>query len=309
MNYSLKLFSYSLLCVFSFTLAFPCYALDPEPRKWNHVPMDTNFAGAAYVYTEADIFIDPVLKLEDVEMEMKTLGGVYIRTFELFGKSARIDLTQGYKEATWTGLLDGTPGSTSRSGWSDTLVRFGINLYGAPPLRGEEFFAYRSKQKVETIVGVGLVVRLPTGDYEEDKLLNLGQNRFVFRPQLGFVHNRGKWTTELTGEIAFHTENDEFFNGNKLEQAPMYILIGHLMRSFKPGQWLGLSFGGEYGGKLTLNDIDNDDTTQLNVGWAVNYVHPLSRQASIKFKYIGIRRKELTGFDSETLVISGAYAW
>ena len=309
MGFSHKFFRYSLFIALSITQVFPSYALDPEPRKWNHVPMDTNFAGAAYVYTEADISLDPVLKLEDVEMKMDTLGGVYIRSFELFGKSARIDLTQGYKEATWTGLLDGNPGSTSRSGWSDTLVRFGINLYGAPPLRGEEFFAYRAKHKVETIVGVGLVVRLPTGDYEEDKLLNLGQNRFVFRPQLGFVHNRGKWTTELTGEIAFHKENDEFFNGNTLEQKPMYVLIGHLMRSFKPGQWLGLSFGGEYGGDFKLNGVDKQDTTQLNVGWALNYVHPLSRQASIKFKYIGIRRKELTGFDAETLVISGAYAW
>lgn len=309
MGFSHKFFRYSLFFVLSITQVFPCYALDPEPRKWNHVPMDTNFAGAAYVYTEADIFVDPVLKLEDVNMEMSTWGGVYIRTFELFEKSARIDITQTYKQASWTGMLDGTPGSRSVSGWGDTFVRFGINLYGAPPLRGEEFFAYRAKHKVESIVGVGLVVRLPTGAYEEDRLLNLGQNRFVFRPQLGFVHNRGKWTTELTGEIAFHMENDEFFNGNTLEQEPMYVLIGHLMRSFKPGQWLGLSFGGEHGGDFTLNGVDKADTTQLNVGWAVNYVHPLSRQASIKFKYIGIRRKELSGFDAETLVISGAYAW
>jgi len=309
MNFSQKSISYPLFFVFSVTLAFPCFALDPEPRKWNHVPMDVNFVGAAYVYTEADIFVDPVLRLEDVNMEMTTWGGVYIRTFELFEKSARVDVIQTYKQASWTGILDGVPGSRSVSGWGDTFVRFGINLYGAPPLLGEEFFAYRSEHKVESIVGVGLVVRLPTGDYENDRLLNLGQNRFVFRPQLGFVHNHGKWTTEVTGEIAFHAENSEFFNGNSLEQAPMYILIGHLMRSFKPGQWLGLSFGGEYGGEFTLNGVDNDDTTQLNVGWALNYVHPLSRQASIKFKYIGLRRKEVTGFDSETLVISGAYAW
>ena len=304
-----KFLSGLLFCLFYIGVVFQCFALDPEPRKWNHVPIDANFVGIAYVYTEADIFFDPVLQLENVEMKMNTLGGAYIRTFELFNKSARIDIIQAYKEASWTGLLEGAPASTSRSGWSDTLVRFGINLYGAPPLRGEEFFAYRAKHKVETIVGVGLVVRLPTGDYEEDKLLNLGQNRFVFRPQLGLVHNHGKWTTELTGEIAFHMENDEFFNGNTLEQEPMYVLIGHLMRSFKPGQWLGLSFGGEYGGEFTLNGVDKNDTSQLNVGWAVNYVHPISRQASIKFKYIGIRRKELTGFDAETLVISGAYAW
>jgi hypothetical protein len=297
-----------LFCLMSIGLQFPCYALDPEPRRWNHVPVGSNFIGAAYVYTEADIAFDPVLKLENVDLQMNTWGAAYIHAFELFNKSTRIDITQAYKKATWTGLLDGTAASTSRSGWSDTLVRFGINLYGAPALRGEEFFAYRAKQKVETIVGVGLVMRLPTGNYQEDKLLNLGQNRFVFRPQLGFVHNHGKWTTELTGEVAFYTDNDEFFNGNTLEQKPMYILIGHLMRSFKPGQWLGVSFGGEYGGEFTLNGVDKDDT-KFNAGWALTYVHPINRQAGIKFKYVGIRRKELTGFDSETFVVSGAYAW
>ena len=295
-------------CLFSTVLVFPCFALEPEPRKWNHIPVGSNFIGAAYVYTEADISFDPVLQLENVDLHMNTWGASYVHAFELFDKSARIDFTQAYKKATWTGLLEGTAASTSRSGWSDTFVRFGINLYGAPPLRGEEFFAYRAKQKVETIVGVALVVRLPTGDYKDDKLLNLGQNRFVFRPQVGFVHNHGKWTTEVTGEIAFHTENDEFFNGNTLKQKPMYIVIGHLMRSFKPGQWLGVSFGGEYGGELTLNGVDKDDT-KLNIGWALSYVHPVSRQAGIKLTYIGIRRKELTGFDSETLALSGVFAW
>lgn len=308
MNFSHKFFSYSLLSVISISLVFPCYAMDPEPRNWNHVPIDTNYFGAAYAYTDADIAFDPVLKLENVNMKMSTWGVAYVRTFELFDKSARVDIAQAYQEAKWTGLLDGTPASTSRSGWSDTLVRFGINLYGAPPLRGEEFFAYRATQDVETIIGVGLVVRLPTGDYEEDKLLNLGENRFVFRPQLGLVHNNGKWTTELTAEVAFYTDNNEFFNGNTLEQKPMYVLITTVMRSFNPGQWLGVSFGAEHGGESTLNGVDKDDT-KFNVGWALNYVHPISRQASIKFKYIAIRRENSTGYDSNTLAISGAYAW
>ena len=308
MRFTHGYFSYLLFFVLSNAYFNPCFALEPEPRKWNHIPIGTNFAGLAYVDTEADIFFDPVLMLEDVNMSMKTLAGAYIRTFELFGKSARIDVTQGYKEATWTGLLDGVPASTSRRGFSDTFVRFGMNFYGAPALRGKEYLAYRASHQVETIVGAGLVLRLPTGDYDESKLLNLGQNRFVIRPQVGFVHNHGNWTTELTGEIAFHGDNDEFFNGKTLEQKPMYILIGHVMRSFKPGQWLGVSFGGEYGGENTINGVDKDDT-KLNVGWAINYVHPVSRQASIKLTYVGIRRKELTGFDSNTLAISGVYAW
>jgi len=43
--------------------------------------MDTNFGGLAYAYTKADIFFDPTLSLEDVEMKQDTWAGKYIRTF------------------------------------------------------------------------------------------------------------------------------------------------------------------------------------------------------------------------------------
>ena len=107
-------------------------------------------------------------------MELHTWAVKYIRTFELFQKSARVDFTQGYQEGRWTGLVDGVPTSIKRSGLSDSLLRFAINLYGAPPLEGKEFVAYRARVDVETIVGTALVVRLPTGDYMDDKLINLG---------------------------------------------------------------------------------------------------------------------------------------
>ena len=270
--------------------------------------MDTNFGGFVFAYTEADIFFDPTLLLENVEMKLNTLGGRYIRTFELFEKSARIDITQAYQEGKWTGLVDGLPASISRSGWSDTFVRVAMNLYGAPPLSGKEFGAYRSNVKNETIIGVALKVRLPTGNYMEDKLINLGQNRFVFRPQLGIIHTRGKWTTELTGEIAFYTKNSEFFNGNTLEQKPLYIVHGHLIYAFKPKQWLAISAGYDHGGENKLNGVDKNDIKQ-NVGWKLSYTHPINRVSSIKVFYLGTRTKESTGFDSETLAASVSIAW
>lgn len=56
--------------------------------------MGINFAGIAFAYTRADISFDPVLLIEDAEMDPGTWAGKYIRTFGLLGKSARIDLTQ-----------------------------------------------------------------------------------------------------------------------------------------------------------------------------------------------------------------------
>lgn len=270
--------------------------------------MGTNFAGIGYAYTEADISLDPVLRLDDVHLDLQTWAGKYIRTFGLFGKSARIDLTQAYQEGKWSGLLDGVPASVARSGWSDTFVRFAVNLIGAPPMGRREFAAYRSGLREETIVGAGLVVRLPTGDYREDKLINLGQNRYAFRPQLGISRTRGKWTTEVTGEAAFYTDNDEFFNGNKLEQDPLYIIHGHLIYTFRPGLWVSASAGYDYGGENTINGVDKDDTKQ-DVGWALSFAYPINRQTGIKATYVGSRKLESTGLDSDTLFASLSFSW
>jgi len=103
------------LLLAGFTL--PCFALEPSPRLWNHLPIDTNFVGIGYVYTETDIFTDPVIRLENVELKSQTWTAKYIRSFELFDKSTRIDLTPGYQKGKWEGLLNGLPVSTTRSGW------------------------------------------------------------------------------------------------------------------------------------------------------------------------------------------------
>ena len=286
----------------------PCRALEPEPRKWNHLPTGTNYAGVGYARTEADIAFDPTLQLENVKMDMDTWVGQYIRTFELLDKSARIDLTQAHLNAEWKGLLNGAPASTARNGWSDSFVRLAVNLYGAPPLSGKEFAAYRAKMNVETIVGAGLAVRLPTGQYMDDKLINLGENRFVFRPQLGVLHTRNHWSVESTADVAFYTDNNDFFNGKKLEQKPLYILYGNLSYTFSPGQWLSAGVGYDYGGEHSVDHVDKNDRMQ-DIGWALTYAYPINRQSGIKIKYVGVRTQESTGADSDTVLATLSFGW
>jgi hypothetical protein len=87
-----------------------------EPRRWGHLPLGTNFAGMGYIRTEGDIAFDPVLRLEDVEVEMDTVALKYIRAYEMFCKSARFDLTQAYQDGSWTGLFAGAPTRRPRPG-------------------------------------------------------------------------------------------------------------------------------------------------------------------------------------------------
>ena len=167
--------------------ASSCVSQELAPRRWSSLPIGVNFAAAGYASTGAEIAFDPVLRIDNATLDLDTYPVRYIRTFEFAGKQARFDWTQAYQNASWKGLLNGRPASVTRSGWSDMSLRFAVNLIGSPPLSAKEFAKYQQEIEGETIVGVGLIVQLPTGNYLEDKLLNLGTNRVTFRPQLGVV--------------------------------------------------------------------------------------------------------------------------
>jgi len=215
-------------------------AQDIEPRRWSHLPVGSDFAGVAYAYTTGEIYFEPAFNIQDAQFDMQTIGVKYIHCFELFDKSARVDITQPYQIGHWDGLLNGAPAEVERDGLANSTLRFAVNLIGAPPLAGKEFVAYRAeKEDKETILGVGLGLQVPTGQYYDDKMINLGDNRFTFRPQIGIVHNRGKRSMELTTMASIYTDNNDFFNGKQLEQDPVYSADANLIYTFRPGLWLG----------------------------------------------------------------------
>jgi hypothetical protein len=283
-------------------------AQELEPRRWSHLPANINVVGVGYAFTRADILFDPVLEAEDVNLDLHTFAAKYIRTFGLLNHSARVDVSAPYQDAHWEGLLQGVPATRTRSGFSDPSVRFSMNLLGGPPLEGAEFAQFRATHQVETIVGAGLTAKLPLGQYYDDKLLNLGENRFAFQPELGAVHNHRKWSTELTGSAAIYTDNDDFWNGNTLEQNPLYFLQAHLVYTFRPGLWVGGSTGYGYGGESYVNGVDKDDGKNF-VGWALSLGYPLNKSVGVKLAYVGSRTQASRGFDSDTVAAGLSVLW
>ena len=309
LNHLARLIALLVLCFTALApLAVPCHAQELDPRRWSHLPIDTNFAAVRYAYTEADITLDPTLLIEGGKKEMHTWAFGYIRTFKLLDKSARFDLVQAWEKGRWNGLLDGVPAATDRGGMSDTSARFAINLIGAPPLAGKEYAAYRAAVKKETIVGAALAVQLPTGEYKKDKLINLGRNRYTFRPQLGVVHNRNRWSFEVTGAAWFFTNNESFFEGNRLEQDPFYTLQAHVVHTFHSRLWLHAGAGYGYGGETAVNGVDKNNRKE-NFVWGIGAGYPITRQLAIKAGYIQTRSQTSIGEDSDTITIGFSTFW
>jgi hypothetical protein len=294
-----------LACLASLPAAM---AQELEVRLWSHLPNEMNFATAAYVDTHADIAFDPALQISDATLKMTTYLAAYMRTFSVLGRSARLDVRQPWKQATWTGTLAGAPASVERDGWGDSTIRLSVHLLGAPPLEGAAYAAYRAAAADETLVGVALGIDLPTGEYMSDKLLNIGSNRFTFRPQLGIVRNIGRLSLEATAMAALFTDNNDFFNGGTFKQEPIYSLQGHATYTLPDGLWLSAGAAGATGGQTTVNDAaKNDARDTLYYGISAGY--PVMPWLGAKLGYVATRRQSATGSDTDSLIVSLSTFW
>ena len=279
------------------------WAVDMEPRRWSHLPVDSNIFGAAAVHSNGDISFDPVLKIEEGEFEADTVITSYLRTFNLLGKSARLDFRLPYQRIEWKGLLDGEARKVNREGLGDPLIRLSVNFLGAPALKGEAFRSYHATHKTNTVMGAALGIVVPLGQYKKDKLLNIGENRYIIRPQLGFVQSWDSWSYEITGTVNFYTDNNDFWGGKKREQKPLSSLQTHVVHTFKNRIWGSVSAAYDWGGETKINGDDKDDKRE-NAFFAISAGLPVTRTSAIKFVYVGGRTQKDLGTDTDHFILS-----
>src|SRR4029079_9091676 len=110
-----------------------------------------------------------------------------------------------------------------------------------------------ARQTQALSVALSFQVSAPLGQYDNSKLLNLGNNRWSFRPELGFSKASGPWTVEVAPRVTFFTDNTDFFNGSRFAQAPIYLVRGHIIYNFESGVWVSLDGSYFTGGRTTLN--------------------------------------------------------
>lgn len=282
----------------------PVFAQDLEPRRWTQLPVGMTVVGAGYGHTYGDLLFDPLMEVESAEVKVDALAVSYVRSFALAGKVARFDAVVPWKSAHWEGLLRGEPASVKREGFADPRFRLSLTLLNSSENKSAETSHTKVSQATNTVVGAAIAVRVPLGEYYEDKLLNLGENRFMIRPQIGIVHTRGPWSYELTGSIFFFTDNDDFFNGNSREQDPIYALQAHVIHTFKPGYWASLSAGYGLGGRSSVNGELKDDEWG-NVMSALSAGFPVAKNQSVKVVYLYAKTQKFTGSITDTL----GFAW
>ena len=278
-------------------------AQDAEPRLYSNTPVGLNFLIAGYVYAQGKMAFDPELPIADADFNQNAGAVAYVRSFSLLGQSAKFDVIAPFSAFSARALVSGQPQEREMTGFGDPRFRFSMNLFGAPALTVKEF----AKYKPDLVVGVSVQVSAPLGQYDRTKLLNLGNNRWSFRPELGFSKTWGAWTLEVAPSVTFFTVNPDFFNGKKFEQAPLYLVRTHLIHTFESGVWISLD-GIYFRGLRTTVNGDQGDNEQENVRAGLTVAFPLDRQNSIKLN-AGTNIYTRTGSQFSNVGIAWQYRW
>jgi hypothetical protein len=251
-------------------------AQDLEPRAYANTPVGLNFLLGGYAYTTGSIATDPALPIADAELTLHSGVLAYARSIDFWGRSGKVDVVLPYSGLSGSALVLGQEIEREVTGFHDPRLRLSVNLYGAPALSFEQFADYQQ----DLIIGASLAVTLPLGQYDNDKVVNLGTNRWSFKPELGVSKALGPVTLELAAAAILFTDNDDFL-GRTREQDPLYSFQGNVIYQFPWGIWGAVTVTFLTGGRTTVDGRRGDDRQDnLRIGGTISI--PLSRHYSVK---------------------------
>ena len=279
------------------------HAQNLEPRTYSNTPIGMNFLLVGYQNSRGGLLFDPSLPITDAnaDVDMGFLG--YVHSLGVAGQSAKVGVLLPYAKMFADGYVADTYRTRKDTGLADPTLLFSMNLYGAPALGLKEYKNY----KQDTVIGMTFKLTAPLGEYDADKLINIGTNRWSLQSELGLTKAIGPWSLEVAAAAVFYTDNDDFDDGKTRHQDPIYSMQGHVLYSFKNHIWA--AFGATYyaGGRTEVDGVTNNDLQQ---NWRTGFTValPIDRHNSIKlFGNSGVSTR--TGTDYDSLGIAWQYRW
>jgi hypothetical protein len=284
-------------------VAAQAHAGEIEPRAYVNTPVGINFLLTGYSYSEGGLSTAASSPIKDAELQMHTGIVAYARSLDVLGNSGKFDVILPYSYLSGSAMVAGQTHERKVSGLNDPRFRFSVNFYGAPALSLEEFANYQQ----DVIVGASLQVSAPLGQYDDDKLVNLGNNRWFVKPDIGISKAWGPVTLELSTGVTFFSENDDYFGGKTLDQDPVCSTQLHATYNFGHGVWAALSGTWDYGGRTTIDGVRSDDSDN---NWRVGatLALPVNRNNSIKF-FASSGVYTTTGSDFTLVGVVWQYRW
>ena len=171
------------------------------------------------------------------------------------------------------------------SGYGDVAIEFNMHLNNAKPIfNNPDLMRYKPGLSFNLVADLVL----PTGEYDDDQLVNLGQNRWIGRVGMPILWQIGPWvpgrrtTLEVIPAVWVYGDNDDYVQGD-LETDPMFQLEAHLTRDLDEKFWVSLDVNWLSEGESTIGGVSGDSVDALMVGVTAGF--PLTDRLNLTFGY------------------------
>jgi hypothetical protein len=261
---------------------------DLLPRAYVITPLHSNVIDVTYSFFDGNVLFNGAVPITGATAKINLFVISYYHSLNFFGRSANFSVSLPYGEGNYHGTVNTVEDNVYRSGLLDSFYRFSVNLKGGPAMPVEAFGKWRQK----LLIGVSLKIVAPSGQYDSTKLINWGNNRWAFKPEIGLSRRWGHWVLDTYGAAWFFTTNQEFFSHNQFfpgtqtqSEAPVGAFEGHLSYDIKPRLWISLDGNFWYGGETSLSGVPNLHTVQRNSRAGVTASIPITKHQSVKVSY------------------------
>lgn len=216
-------------------------AVDIIPGQGVPPPPDMNALMVSYGYSQTgEKYTNGQKAGSDTRVDTDILVLRYTRSFSLAEKPAVIYVQPSFARSTPGGALSG---ADSASGLRDTAAAFAIWPY--------------SDREAGRYFGVAAYFVLPTGEYDSNRLINQGQNRYSGALQTGY---QTRLTNNLDGlfaaDVQWFGANDDYpLLHQKYQQQALYTLQVALMHHLDPATMLAATYYLHQGGEGQVNGV------------------------------------------------------
>ncbi|HEY1874071.1 MAG TPA: transporter [Steroidobacteraceae bacterium] len=286
-------------------------AQELNPRAYLITPVGTNAINLGYSYLDGNPDLSGAAPITDAHASVNLAALGYYRAFDFFGRSANLALAIPYAVGNFDGTVSEVPKHARRSGFLDSSLRLAVNLIGGPAMEPQEFTNWQQ----DIVLGMSLKIVAPTGQYDPTVLVNLGSNRWAFKPEIGYSQRWGHWVLEGYAAVWFFTANPEFFSHNQYfpgerskSQSPVTAFETHLSYDVRPRLWISLDANFWSGGETDVNGVSNPATYQKSSRIGITASIPLTVHNSIKISYSDGAYVRYGG-NYRTLSASWQYGW
>lgn len=174
-------------CVALATLHAPeACAQFTDPRNYDNTPTGINQLELSYAHVHANASIDTSLIVTGASLNLNQATIDYTRYFGFIHRLMWFEAA--VPVVGLGGSVSGTTIQAATTGAGDSSYRLAMLFKGGAALTVAEFKTYQPT----TTLGGSLTVPAPTGRYNSNKILNLGSDRWSFKPEIAFTHPSGK---------------------------------------------------------------------------------------------------------------------